>query len=154
MRTEVMVAAVLAAGGGTAVAVSSCGGSSKKSSSKAPTPSVAPQSTTAATKSAPAAPRTLAIRVNGRNTRVLIGDIGFAYCRKNPSVCGAIKSSQEGQLTPNQRRAVAAARKTIKEQESAQAPSGGSEAPQTYSPPAEPAPAPVPEPAPEGTSTG
>ena len=80
-----------------------------------------------------------------------ISHISFAYCRKNPSVCAAIKSSQEKELTANQRRAVAAARKTIKDQEAAQA---LPPAPEPAPAPAEPAPAPVPEPAPEGTSTG
>jgi hypothetical protein len=143
MRSEAMVALVLAAGGGTAVAVSSCGGSSKKSSSSSATSAVSqPSIATTPAATAPARPRTLELRVNGRPTRLAISDISFAYCRRQPAVCAAIKSSQEQDLTPNQRKAVDSARQTIKDQQSAPAPAPG------------PAPAtgPVPQPAPEGTS--
>jgi hypothetical protein len=146
MRTEAMVAVVLAAGGGAAVAVSSCGGSSKKSSSSSAVsqPSAPTASTAAATATAPPKPRTLEVRVNGRTTRLLVSEISFAYCRRSPAVCAALKSSQEKELTPNQRKAVDSARQTIKAQQSAPAPS----------PAPAPVPGPEPQPAPEGTSTG
>src|SRR5207249_3006147 len=79
-------------------------------------------------------PRTLEVRVNGRTTRLLVSDVSFAYCRQQPAVCAAIKSSQEKDLTPNQRKAVDGARQTIKNQQNAP----------------EPAPLPSPEPAPVG----
>jgi hypothetical protein len=141
------MAAVLAAGGGTAIAVSSCGGSSKKSSSSSASSAVS-QPSAPTTATAPPKPRTFAVRVNGRTTRLLISEIGFAYCGKSPAVCAAISSSQENQLTPNQRKAVDTARQTIKDQQNVPAPSS--------QPPAEPAPipGPQPQPAPEGTSTG
>ncbi|MEA2445502.1 MAG: hypothetical protein QOJ12_2794 [Thermoleophilales bacterium] len=145
MRSEAMVALVLAAGGGTAVAVSSCGGSSKKSTS-ASTAASQPSTPTTTTTAAPAKPRSLAVRVNGRTTRLPISDLSFAYCRKSPAVCAAITSGQEKDLTPNQRRAVDAARQTIKDQQNAPAP--------LPSPGPAPPTGPEPQPAPEGTSTG
>jgi hypothetical protein len=149
MRAEAMVAAVLTAGGATAIAVSSCGGSSKKSSSSSASSAVSQPSTpTTATATAPPKPRTLEVRVNGRTTRLLVSEISFAYCRKSPAVCAAVRSSQEKQLTPNQRKAVDAARQTIKDQQSEPAPAP------LPSPEPAPVPGPEPQPAPEGTSTG
>jgi hypothetical protein len=144
MRTEAMVAVVLAAGGGAAVAVSSCGGSSKKSSSSSAVSLPSAPTASTATATAPPKPRTLEVRVNGRTTRLLVSEISFAYCRRSPAVCAALKSSQEKELTPNQRKAVDSARQTIKAQQSAPAPS----------PAPAPVPGPEPQPAPEGTSTG
>jgi hypothetical protein len=131
------------------MAVSSCGGDSKKSSSSSAPSAVSQGSTpTTTTATAPAKPRTLELRVNGRTTQVLVSDVSFAYCRRKPAVCAAIKSSQEQELTPNQRRAVESARQTISDQQNAPEPAP------LQSPEPAPVPGPEPQPAPEGTSTG
>jgi len=144
MRNEVIVVAVLAAGGASAVAVSACGSSDSKDKSAKST-----AATTATTAPArPLPPATLAVRIAGRTRMLKVADISLSYCRGHARTCAAIKSSQQAQLTPSQRKAIKAAVLQVRAQE---------EAAQRPVPPQAPTPEPAPEPQPQSggeTTTG